>query len=474
MTIAALDSVIPAEPGEEGLDILAATERSALAAAIMYPDQIDVLVDGLDVAHFRDPMHQAVFSCMVEMYGKGIRTEGIAVLQAIATSANLEPYQRKVLLEYMPQVISNGLNGSATLAIDMDHIRTAAAQRLAGQMSIRLHQVAATSTAEELEAALGKMCDVFSGAIRPSGTSARSGMGGLINRLVDRADSPVKRTVIPPPYRDMASMMRGGYRPGQVILVGARPAVGKSVSGLDTARTALENGFRTLLVSLEMPEEEIAARFLAATARVNLNKTSQIEEHPELLTDDEWFRIAQVQADVDKLDDLLVLVDPRSMQDDTISAGMFTPTTLRRHLLAMKKLGTPADIVVLDYIQLMKSGDRAENRQNEVTEISRSLKLLAIEFNIPIVIMAQLNRNPEGRQDKRPQVADLRESGSLENDADMVMLLHREDLNSSEPNGPKAGEMEVIVGKNRNGPTGSVFVAFQGHYSRAVDMASGR
>jgi replicative DNA helicase len=126
-------------------------------------------------------------------------------------------------------------------------------------------------------------------------------------------------------------------------------------------------------------------------------------------------------------------------------------------------------LVVVDYMQLMSSSRRVENRQQEVSEMSRSMKLLAKELDVPVVAISQLNRGPEQRTDKRPQLSDLRESGSIEQDADMVILLHREDAYERES--PRAGEADLIVAKHRNGPTATITVAFQGHYSRFVDMS---
>ncbi len=128
-------------------------------------------------------------------------------------------------------------------------------------------------------------------------------------------------------------------------------------------------------------------------------------------------------------------------------------------------------LVIVDYLQLMTSGKRVESRQQEVSEFSRSLKLLAKELEVPVVAISQLNRGPEQRTDKKPMMSDLRESGAIEQDADIVMLLHREDQYERES--PRAGEADIIVAKHRNGPTSVVTVAFQGHYSRFVDMAQG-
>jgi replicative DNA helicase len=127
--------------------------------------------------------------------------------------------------------------------------------------------------------------------------------------------------------------------------------------------------------------------------------------------------------------------------------------------------------VIVDYLQLMSSPKRVENRQQEVSEMSRSLKLLAKELEVPVIALSQLNRGPEQRTDKKPVLSDLRESGSIEQDSDVVILLHREDMYERES--PRAGEADLIVAKHRNGPTATVTVAFQGHYSRFVDMAPG-
>jgi replicative DNA helicase len=126
-------------------------------------------------------------------------------------------------------------------------------------------------------------------------------------------------------------------------------------------------------------------------------------------------------------------------------------------------------LIVVDYLQLMTSGKRVESRQQEVSEFSRQMKLLAKELEVPVIAISQLNRGPEQRTDKRPQLSDLRESGAIEQDADMVILLHRDDAYERES--PRAGEADLIVAKHRNGPTANVVVAFQGHYSRFVDMA---
>ena len=225
-----------------------------------------------------------------------------------------------------------------------------------------------------------------------------------------------------------------------------------SALALDIARAAsVKAGLTTVLFSLEMSRNEITMRLLSAEARVPLQamRTGQLGE-------DDWTRLARRMSEV---------VDAPLFIDDSPNMSMMEIRSKCRRLKQRNEL----KLVIVDYLQLMSSPRRVENRQQEVSELSRSLKLLAKELNVPVVALAQLNRGPELRTDKRPLLADLRESGSIEQDSDLVILLHREDAYERES--PRAGEADLIVAKHRNGPTATVTVAFQGHYSRFVDMA---
>jgi replicative DNA helicase len=192
-------------------------------------------------------------------------------------------------------------------------------------------------------------------------------------------------------------------------------------------------------------------RLLSAEARVPLStmRTGQ-------MNDDDWARLARRMSEV---------ADAPLFIDDSPNMSMMEIRAKCRRLKQRNDL----KFVIIDYLQLMSSPKRVENRQQEVSEMSRSLKLLAKELDVPVIALSQLNRGPEQRTDKRPLLSDLRESGSIEQDSDVVILLHREDAYEKES--PRAGEADLIVAKHRNGPTATVTVAFQGHYSRFVDMA---
>ena len=227
-----------------------------------------------------------------------------------------------------------------------------------------------------------------------------------------------------------------------------------SALALDFARSAtIRHQLPTVVFSLEMGRNEITMRLLSAEARVPMNvmRTGQ-------MSDDDWTRLARRMSEV---------ADAPLFIDDSPNLSLMEIRAKCRRLKQRHDL----KLVIIDYLQLMSSARRVENRQQEVAEMSRSLKLLAKELDVPVVALSQLNRGPEQRQDKKPMLSDLRESGSIEQDSDVVILLHREDAYERES--PRAGEADLIVAKHRNGPTATVTVAFQGHYSRFVDMAPG-
>lgn len=258
-------------------------------------------------------------------------------------------------------------------------------------------------------------------------------------------------TGVPTGFVDLDKLI-GGLHPGQMIVIAARPGVGKSTLGLDFARSAaIKHKKPTLIFSMEMSHEEITMRLLSAEAKVLFNKIRSGD-----LAEEDW--------------NLLSRTMPRLTQaplfiDDTPN---ITPTQLRAKARRIKqRFGL--DLIIVDYLQLMSSGARFNSRQEEVSQLSRQMKLLAKELEVPVVVISQLNRNSEQRLDKRPQVSDLRESGSIEQDADVIILLFRED--AVDPESPRMGEADLIIGKQRNGPTGIVTVSFQGHYARFADMA---
>jgi replicative DNA helicase len=226
-----------------------------------------------------------------------------------------------------------------------------------------------------------------------------------------------------------------------------------STWGLDIARSAaIKHKMATVLFSLEMSRTEITMRLLSAEASIQLQNMRK-----GTMRDEDWTRLARTMGEVS---------DAPLFIDDSPNMSLMEIRAKCRRLKQRNNLR----LVIIDYLQLMSSGKRVESRQQEVAEFSRALKLLAKELEVPVIAISQLNRGSEQRTDKRPQMSDLRESGSIEQDADMVILLHRESMYERES--PREGEADLIVAKHRNGPTDTITVAFQGHYSRFTNMAT--
>ena len=246
--------------------------------------------------------------------------------------------------------------------------------------------------------------------------------------------------------------LTNGLHPGQMIIVAARPVreihpgPGPVPGGVD----AQQHGQRVL----QPGDDPVRDRHAAALRRGEGSPLNHIRNGN--CSDDDWNRLARKMAESDA---------PRCSSTTRPNMTMMEIRAKARRLKQRHDLR----LIVIDYMQLMTSGKKVESRQLEVSEFSRQIKLLAKELEVPIIALSQLNRGPEQRTDKRPMLSDLRESGSLEQDSDMVILLHREDMYERES--PRAGEADLIVAKHRNGPTRDITVAFQGHYSRFVDMA---
>jgi replicative DNA helicase len=292
------------------------------------------------------------------------------------------------------------------------------------------------------------------GAIRPSDDAELSSIGDLIGgSLVRAVTPPTNENRVPTGFIDLDSLFSGGFTGGQMVVIGARPAMGKSTIAQDFARgAAIRAGIPTLIESLEMSRDDLSDRILCAEARIPLHHLRQ-----GIVGDVDVARAAaRVQDTIQNA--------PLYIND----GALLSLAALRarvRNLVRTKGLR----LVIIDYLQLMQVG-RADNRQQAVADLSRGLKLLAKDFNITVVVLCQLNRGPEQRVEKKPQVSDLRESGAIEQDADIVILLHREDAYDKES--PRAGEADLIVGKHRNGPTATITTAFQGHFARFTDMAA--
>lgn len=425
-------------------------EQSVLGGLLIGSRHIDDVACIIRPVDFYRPAHQVIYETILRLNNDGEAVDMITVLAELDRTGESARVGGGGYLHTLSAMVPTAANATfyARLVKEQSHLRNLVT------IGTRIAQYGYNGDADDIQELLGRAHQDLINQSPDDGEAPA--LDSIIPSVVDWMDKGDADGRVPLPYIDFNEIL-GGLKPGQMVIVGARPAVGKSVVALDIARfAALKHKLAVYLASLEMDKHELSLRLIAAEGRVNLKRLQDRELH-----DDEWGKFAEVTARLADIQNLVI--------DDTPNV---TIERLRSELRKMARRATgPAKLVVIDYLQLMRSstGGRKgpENRQVEVSELSRNLKLLAREFNVPVVVLSQLNRGVEQRADKRPAISDLRESGSLEQDADIVVLLHRDD----DPESGKQGELDLIIGKNRNGPTGTVSVAFQGHYARAVDMA---
>jgi replicative DNA helicase len=277
----------------------------------------------------------------------------------------------------------------------------------------------------------------------------------IINEAFDRIEELYHRdehvTGIPSGFVDL-DLITAGFQPSDFVVVAARPGMGKTSLCLNIAQyVGTKKDISVAIFSLEMSKDQVAQRMLCSEARIDAAKVRK-----GFIAEREWPELARAAGR---------LAEANIFVDDTPSISVLELRAKARRLKAEKGLG----LVIVDYLQLMRGYGRPENRQQEISEISRSLKAMARELNVPVIAVSQLSRAVEQRTPKRPQLSDLRESGAIEQDADLVLFIYREDYYN--PNTPKKGIAEVIVAKQRNGPIGTVELMFQKDYARFENLA---
>ncbi len=280
----------------------------------------------------------------------------------------------------------------------------------------------------------------------------------LLEKTVDRIESLFNKphngvTGVSSGYADL-DKMTSGFQPSDLIIVAARPSMGKTTFAMNLVeQAALNEDKPAVIFSLEMPSEQLIMRMLASLGRIEQTKvrTGQLD-------DEDWGRLSNTMG--------MLLEKGKLYIDD---ASGLTPTELRSRTRRIAREHGGVSMVMVDYLQLMRVPSLSENRTLEIAEISRSLKALAKELNVPVVALSQLNRSLEQRADKRPVNSDLRESGSIEQDADLIMFIYRDEVYHDDS--PDKGVAEIIIGKQRNGPIGRVRLTFQGQFSRFDNYA---
>jgi replicative DNA helicase len=428
-------------------DVIA--EQSVLGGMLLSKDAISDVVEILRERDFYRPAHELIYDAIVDLYGRGEPADPVTVSAELTKRGDLVRAGGAPYLHTLISSVPTAANAGYYAKI----IRERAIMRRLVEAGTKIVQLGYTDEGEVDDAVDQAQAEVFAVTERREADDYIQ-LSQLLPAALDEIEKISAGIVgqgVKTGFKDLDALTNG-FHPGNMIVLAARPAVGKSTLGLDIARYAsIHKGETSVIFSLEMSRSEITMRMLSAEARVPLNNIRSGN-----LNEEEWSRMARRMGEISQAPMFI---------DDSPNLSLMEIRAKSRRLKQRHNL----KLIVIDYLQLMTSGKRVENRQQEVAEFSRQLKILAKELNVPVVAISQLNRSPEQRSDKKPMLSDLRESGSIEQDADVVILLHREDLYDSQN---RSGEADLIVAKHRNGPTRTITVSAQLHFARFTDMAA--
>jgi replicative DNA helicase len=431
-----------------------AAEQGVLGGMLLSKDAIADVVEILKTHDFYRPVHATVFDVILDLYGRGEPADALTVAAALADSGDLGRIGGVPYLHTLIESVPTAANASYYARIVSER---AILRRVvqAGTKIVQLGYGAGGNGGRDVDDIVDLAQQAIYDVTEKRVSEDYAALGDMLQPTLDEIEavgaSGGMMTGVPTGFSDLDRLLNGLHA-GQLIIVAGRPGLGKSTVSMDFARNAaIRSNCASAIFSLEMSKIEMVMRLLSAEARVPLHVLRSGQ-----LTDDDWSKLARRMGEISEAPIFV---------DDTPNMNLMEIRAKARRLKQRHNLR----LLVIDYLQLMSSPKKTESRQQEVSELSRGLKLLAKEIECPVIAVSQLNRGPEQRTDKRPQLSDLRESGSIEQDADVVILLHRDDYYDKES--PRAGEADFIVAKHRNGPTDTITVAAQLHLSRFVDMA---
>lgn len=426
-------------------DLLA--EQSVLGGMLLSKDAVADVVEILRDRDFYRPAHEIIYEAILDLYGRGEPADAVTVSAELTKRGEIARAGGAPYLHTLISSVPTAANAGYYAKI----VRERAIMRRLVEAGTKIVQLGYSAEGDVDDSVDQAQAEVYSVTERRASEDYVP-LGSLLQPAMDEMEA-IERGVgaegIKTGFKDL-DKLTNGLHPGNMIVLAARPAVGKSTLGLDIARHAsIEEKNAVVIFSLEMSRSEIMLRMLSAETKVALNSMRSGS-----LTEDDWARIARRTGQIS---------DAPLFIDDSPNLSLMEIRAKSRRLKQRHDL----KLIIIDYLQLMSSGKRVESRQQEVSEFSRQLKLLAKELDVPVIAISQLNRSPEQRADKKPMLSDLRESGSIEQDADIVILLHRDDLYDKQN---RSGEADLIIAKHRNGPTDTITVAAQLHYARFFDM----
>lgn len=428
-------------------------EQSLLGAMLISQDAIPEILEVLTPEAFYTEAHRKIYETIVDLYARGEPADPITLAEALSGRGHLEVCGGKPYIHTLVSSVPSAANAKYYAKI----VERNATLRALISVTTEIASLGYDAP-EDVEGLIDRAESLIFQIAHKRMSEKFVHIKDLLKEGFEMVESLYEKkeqiTGVPTGYADLDKLLTG-FHPGDLVILAARPAMGKTALALNLATNVALKNIPVAVFSLEMSRQQLAQRMMCAEARVDSYRLRTGH-----LGDDDWAKLSRA---VGKLAEAPIFID------DTPSIGILEVRAKARRLFARNSPG----IIIVDYLQLMQSNRRIENRQQEIAEISRGLKILAKELEMPVIALSQLSRAVEQRADKKPQLSDLRESGSIEQDADIVMFIHRnvyggyDDINAAE----ERSQAEVIVAKHRNGPTGVVSLYYNEHCTRFESYA---
>jgi len=427
-------------------------EESVLGAMLLSPTAVGTVSEILDASHFYRESHARIYRAALALWAKGEPVDAITLVDELDERSELEAIggQSKVaeLAALVPS--TSNVEHYARIVREMATLRGLVR---AGQEITRLGQERPGEVTDLVDRAEQVVFELAQQRVTSDFSHIEALLKESFERITQLYEAGTEITGVPSGFHEL-DLLTSGFQPGNLVIVAARPSMGKSALGLCVAANlGVRHETPVALFTLEMSKAEVTQRMMCSEAKVESQRLRSGRLAP-----DDWPRLT---AACDRLMKAPIYVD---------DSGSTTIMELRSKARRLKSREPSLGLVVVDYLQLMTSGATAENRVQEVSQISRALKVLARDLDVPILAMSQLSRAVEQRHDKRPILSDLRESGSLEQDSDLVFFVYRDEYYLGEES-DQQGIAEVILAKHRNGPTGVTKLSFLRRYAKFADLA---
>jgi replicative DNA helicase len=423
-------------------------ELSLLGALLIDSDVLNKILEVLQAGDFYKPSHQKIYAAVLTLFQKGEPFDVISLGNQLHARGELEDIGGTPYLAKLAASVASSANALHYAKI----IREKAMLRHAIHVATDIVEQGYNGCEDVelfLDGAEKCLFEISERNIRQSFSPVREIVKESFKTIERLYENKTSVTGMPTGFKKL-NELTSGFQPSDLVIIAGRPSMGKTALALNVAlNAARETGQAVAVFSLEMSKEQLVQRMLCSEARVDSSKL-----RGGYLRESDWPKLTKAAS---------TLSESSIFIDDTPAISILEMRAKARRLKKEQKLG----MVVVDYLQLMRS-DNSESREREVSDISRSLKALAKELKVPVVALSQLNRGVEARNEKRPQLADLRESGSIEQDADVIAFIYREEVYNRDT--PQQGLAEVIIGKQRNGPIGTVKLKFFSEYTRFEEL----